>query len=271
MDARNEAIEYYITCKNEFKGEAGHEKLMFYLIHYAPIFSTPTIGIDVGANIGGELESIKALLTESTTKLIAIEPNPLNVEILEEKRRIFPFDLYAAALSDAKGTLPFYTYKDFPENTPGYSLGGLRAGGNKITDVIVNTLDSILENYPQYTVKYLKIDTEGNDTLVLRGAQKNLHRIHYIIFEASDCLKDSRGPGENEPLRICVEMLDAAGFDVYRIGTRRLLKINGEMWDHTYDILLCWSNCFAIRKEDTLLRNFIDAEGFYHLPTTPVS
>ena len=87
MDARNEAVEYYITCKNEFKGEAGHEKLMFYLIQYAPIFSTPTIGIDVGANIGGVLESIKALLTESTTKLIAIEPNPLNVEILEEKRR----------------------------------------------------------------------------------------------------------------------------------------------------------------------------------------
>jgi FkbM family methyltransferase len=258
-----EEVEYYITHKSEFEGEAGHEKLMPYLTRYAPVLSVPTLGIDVGANIGNEFESIRGLLTESTTKLIAIEPNPLNVEILEEKKKTVAFDLHAVALSDTKGTLPFYTYKNIPENKAGYSLAGLRAGGKKITDVVVTTLDSILEDYPEYIVKYLKIDTEGNDTLVLRGAQKNLHRIHYILFEASDCLKDFRGPGEKEPLRNCVEMLDAAGFDVYKIGTHRLLKINGSSWDRTYDVLIFWSNCFALRKCDTILQNFIDTQGFY--------
>lgn len=258
-----EAVEYYITHKYEFEGEGGHEQLLSCLIAHAPTLSVPTLGIDVGANIGNEFEGIRALLTEAGSRLVAIEPNPLNVEILEEKKESCPFDLYALALSDTKGILPFYTFKRIPENNAGYSLGGLRAGGKKITDVVVTTLDSILEDYPEYSVKYLKIDTEGNDTLVLRGAQKNLHRIHYILFEASDCLKDFRGPGEKEPLRTCVEMLDAAGFDVYKIGTRRLLKINGTMWDRTYDVLVFWSNCFAIRKEDTLLTRFVDERGFY--------
>lgn len=258
-----EAVEYYITRRGEFEGEAAHEKLLSHLIRHAPVFTVPTLGIDVGANIGGEFEGIRALLTETRSKLVAVEPNPLNVEILQEKKESCAFDLYAMALSDTKGVLPFYTYKGAPENKAGYSLGGLRAGGKKITDVTVSTLDTLLEEYPEYTVKYLKIDTEGNDTLVLRGAQKNLHRIHYILFEASDCLKDLRGPGEKEPLRACVEMLDTAGFDVYKIGTRRLLKINGTMWDRTYDVLTFWSNCFAVRKEDTLLRKFIDENGYY--------
>ena len=258
-----EAVEYYITHKHEFGGEGGHDKILSHLISYAPVLSVPTLGIDVGANIGGEFEGIRALLTETRSRLVAVEPNPLNVEILEEKRKIYPFDLYAAALSDTKGVLPFFTYMGAIENTAGYSLGGLRAGGKKITDVTVTTLDSVLEDYPEYIVKYLKIDTEGNDTLVLRGAQKNLHKIHYILFEASDCLNDSRGPGEAEPLRACVEMLDAAGFDVYKLGTNRLLKINGTMWDRTYDVLTFWSNCFALRKEDTLLTKFLDEQGFY--------
>lgn len=263
MDHRNEAVEYYITHKHEFEGEGGHDKILSCLISYAPVLSVPTLGIDVGANVGGEFEGIRALLTETRSRLVAVEPNPLNIEILEEKREAYPFDLYAAALSDTKGILPFYTYKGMPENKGGYKLGGLRAGGKKITDVTVTTLDSLLEDYPEYVVKYLKIDTEGNDTLVLRGAQKNLHKIHYILFEASDCLKDSRGPGEAEPLRACVEMLDAAGLDVYKIGTRRILKINGTMWDRTYDVLTFWSNCFALRKEDTLLTKFLDEQGFY--------
>lgn len=258
-----EAVEYYITRKHEFEGEAAHDKLLSYLIHNVPILSVPTLGIDVGANVGGEFEAIRALLTETTTKLVAVEPNPLNVEILQDKKELCPFDLYPIALSDTKGILPFYTYKKSPENKAGYSLGGLRAGGKRIVDVAVSTLDSLLEEYPEYEVKYLKIDTEGNDTLVLRGAEKNLHRIHYILFEASDCLKDFRGPGEKEPLRVCVEMLDAAGFDVYKLGTHRLLKINGTMWDRTYDVLTFWSNCFALRKEDTILQKFLDENGYY--------
>ena len=57
--------------------------------------------------------------------------------------------------------------------------------------------------------------------------------------------------------------LNAAGFDVYKLGTNRLLKINGTMWDRTYDVLTFWSNCFALRKEDTLLTKFLDEQGFY--------
>jgi len=50
---------------------------------------------------------------------------------------------------------------------------------------------------------------------------------------------------------------------VYRIGINRLLKLNGNLWHEAYDNLLMWSNCFALKKTDNILSNFINKEGYY--------
>tara|TARA_B000000477_G_scaffold116606_1_gene114579 strand:- start:167 stop:292 length:126 start_codon:yes stop_codon:yes gene_type:complete len=39
-------------------------------------------------------------------------------------------------------------------------------------------------------IKFIKIDTEGNDTNVIKGLEKYLPKTKYIIFECSDCLDD---------------------------------------------------------------------------------
>lgn len=260
-----EQLDYYIMNRNEFGGEGGHLRLNEELQKYIPKLHKKTLGLDVGANVGNELDVLHKLCNEEGRKLIAFEPNPLNLPLLREKSQTLPnVEIQPVAISDKEGTSAFFCF-DTHENKPGYSAGGLRAGGKKIDDVIVRTLDSILKDYPdeEWDIKYIKIDTEGNDTLVIKGLQKNLYRVQYILFEASDCLKDKRGPGEKNPLGSCVELLDKEGFDVYRIGINRILKLNGNLWHEAYDNLLMWSNCFALKKTDTILSNFINEEGYY--------
>jgi FkbM family methyltransferase len=262
---RDEQLDYYIMNRDEFRGEDAHYRLVEQLQKYIPTLHKKTLGLDVGANVGNELVVLDGLCNEEGRKLIAFEPNPINIPILKEAvEKLNNVEVQPVAISDKEGVLPFFTFnKD--ENKEGYSLGGLRAGGQKIADVVVRTLDGILKDYPEeeWDIKYVKIDTEGNDTLVIRGLQKNLHRTRYILFEASDCLKDKRGPGEKNPLGSCVELLDKAGFNVYRLGTKRLLKLNGGLWHPAYDNLLMWSNCFALKKQDTVLNNFLNANGYY--------
>ncbi len=262
----NEQLEYYLANKDEFRGEEGHKLLLQKLRGLFPTFGKKTLAIDVGANKGGEWEGMREILKEQGSRILAFEPNPVNLAGLQEKAKQFPqVEVLPVALSDKEGREPLFCWKERPRNIPGYSLAGLRAGGVKIGEVVVRTLDSVLRDYPEeeWMIKYVKIDTEGNDTLVIQGLTENLHRVYCILFEASDCLDDHRGPGHADPLRKCVEQLDAAGFDVYRIGTRRLLRINGEMWRPEYETVKFWSNCFAVRHDARLLGFICDSRGFY--------
>ncbi len=267
MAAAEEQFEYYVENRKEFAGEEGHTILLQKLKPHFPIFGKKTLCIDVGANKGGEWDGMREILKEQGARILAFEPNPVNLNLLQEKAKRFPeVDIFPVAVSDKEGQASLFCWKDRPRNVPGYSLAGLRAGGVEIGQVFVRTLDSVLRDYPEeeWYLKYVKIDTEGNDTLVIQGLSQNLHRVYSILFEASDCLDDHRGPGHADPLRKCVEQLDAAGFDVYRIGTKRLLRINGDMWMSGYESLKFWSNCFAIRRGSSNIMKFIcDARGFY--------
>lgn len=261
-----EQYAYYIANKDEFRGEDAHKLLIKKLTPFMPKCGAKTLAIDVGANKGGEWEGMREILKEQGARILAFEPNPVNLNLLQTKSKQFPeVDIFPVAVSNKEGHAPLFCWKDRPRNVPGYSLAGLRAGGVEIGQVSVRTLDSVLRDYPaeEWLIKYVKIDTEGNDTLVIEGLAQNLHRVRYILFEASDCLDDLRGPGHTDPLKRCVDQLDAAGFDVYRIGTRRLLRINGEMWVPGYEAVKFWSNCFAVRREDKVLTNLVDERGVF--------
>ena len=75
------------------------------------------------------------------------------------------------------------------------------------------------------------------------GLIKKLFKTKYIIFECSDCLDDIRGPGIKNPMKDIVDFLSKNGFDTYRIGTKKLFKVNDEYWNQVYDNFKFWSNC----------------------------
>ena len=86
------------------------------------------------------------------------------------------------ALSDKKGKLKLYLAKG---NLGHHSL--VEKVGEKYEEVEVDTLDNILKELKISKVDLIKIDVEGAENLVLKGALKTLENSHpKIVFEAWD-------------------------------------------------------------------------------------
>jgi FkbM family methyltransferase len=143
--------------------------------------------IDVGAHVGAFLKEMIALCPNG--RHYAFEPIP---KLAAELKRRFPFvGVYDVALSDEDGRATFFHV----ENDPAYS--GLRKRRYDISDPIIREiqvptarLDNIIP--PGQHIDFIKIDVEGAEFQVLRGAQRILEESSpSIIFEfgmgAADC------------------------------------------------------------------------------------
>lgn len=269
LDLKN----YYLSNREEFGQEFGHEKLLVGLKQYIEEIkdvNKKIVCIDVGCCIGDYIPHLHELCKEDNMEILCFEPNPVNIlqlepKIIQDKK----IKLFKHCLSNETKTTSFYNWKDQHENNAGNGIAGLRSGGDKICDIDVKKLDDVLDlEYmnnlnEDIVIKLIKIDTEGNDTNVIKGFQKYLDKTKYIIFECSDCLDDIRGPGIENPMKDIVDFLSKKGFDTYRIGTKKMFKVNDEYWNQVYDDVKFWSNCFAIKKEDKLIHKLIDERFDY--------
>lgn len=135
--------------------------------------------IDVGANAGAVLERIVALAPRGAH--IAYEPIPALHEMLS--RRFPDVDVRRAALSDVAETAAFTLVLDAP------ALSGLRErtdispdAAREQIEVRTERLDDVLA--PGYVPALLKIDVEGAELQVLRGAAETLARHRpLVVFE----------------------------------------------------------------------------------------
>jgi glycosyl transferase family 25 len=264
---------YYINHKDEFYGEDGHKMLLSGLKQLIqPITDTKVIGIDVGSCVGNYIENLEYICSEKDSSILCFEPNPLNIETLESKiRHKKHVKLFKQCLSNETTVDSFYNMKD-SVNFHGNALGGLRSGGTKICDVEVNRLDDVLDmefnqqnigDDRSVVIKFININAMGNDTNVIKGLQRYLHKTQYIVFECSNCLDDFRGPGIKEPMKDIVDFLSQNGFNTYRVGTKKLLKVNDEYWHPMYEKIKYWSSCFAIKKNDPLIHQLVNEQFDY--------
>ena len=265
-----ELANYYVNNKNEFFGENGHEKLLVGLKKYITIINDNNIkivGIDVGSCVGDYIHHLNDICMETNKKILCFEPNPINILALEPKiNQDKKIKLFKHCISNETTTTSFYNWKDNNINNTGNLIAGLRSGGAKICDIDVKKLDDVLDNEfmdENIIIKFIKIDTEGNDSNVIKSFEKYLPKTKYIIFECSDCLDDIRGPGVKNPMKDIVEFLSNNGFDTYRIGTKKLFKVNDEYWNQVYDDLKFWSNCFSLKKDDNLIHKLINENFDY--------
>lgn len=259
--------DYYINNKNEFMGEDGHEKLLVGLKKYIKNINdnnTIIVGIDVGACIGDYIFNINEICKEENKKILCFEPNPVNIIKLEEKiKEDKNLKLFKCCLSNENTIAPFYNLWLFNENDTGNQCAGLVSGGTKICDVDVKRLDDVLDsefNNENIIIKYIKIDTEGNDAKIIKGFEKYLPKTKYILFECSDCLNNS---GVLNPMQDIVDFLSKNGFDTYRIGTKKLFKVNDQYWNQVYEDVKFWSNCFSLKKDDGLIHELINENFDY--------
>jgi FkbM family methyltransferase len=135
--------------------------------------------IDVGANVGAVLESIVRIAPAG--RHIAYEPIP---DLHEQLVSRFPgVDVRRAALSDVAETTEFSHVLDAPAYS-GLKQRELPPGTGEVEQILVRTerLDDVIED--GYVPALLKIDVEGAELNVLRGAAQTLQRHRpFVLFE----------------------------------------------------------------------------------------
>lgn len=167
--------------------------------------------IDVGANIG--LVSLLLARRFPDRAIHAFEPNPTTFETLEAniaRNTANKVSCHRYAVSDADGTVMF-------DNDPvarGTASISKDTGGNT-AEVPATTLDSFVAKQGITAVGLLKIDVEGYETLVLRGAHHVLNGIRpaAIYFEVCPALTERAGFSAADPARMLIE----AGYDLRRL------------------------------------------------------
>ncbi len=143
---------------------------------------------DVGANRGTYAKLVKSYAPHA--QIYAFEPHPATFQQLARvAQRYSNFTVVPLGCGDTCTTVPLYDYatqRDGSSHASLYRRAIEQRGGTAYAiDVNLTTLDQFTAEQQIARIQLLKIDTEGNELAVLRGAQRliNEHRIDAIQFE----------------------------------------------------------------------------------------
>jgi len=155
---------------------------------YSRILRPGDIAIDVGAHSGRHtLPMMTSVGAEGA--IFAFEPIPHIRRTLEQRiaghQHASIVHSHSCALADAPGEAVFEVVNEFPEYS---GLRERRYDGNVTRtqiQVVIDTLDRVLP--VDIGVRFIKVDCEGAELLVLRGGEETLRRCRpYIAIESGD-------------------------------------------------------------------------------------
>lgn len=139
----------------------------------------PTVGdgvlFDVGANHGSYTRFLHRLSPRA--QIHAFEPHPVTFASLQSRAAIPGVTLVPMAVSDTNGTMQLYDFAESDGSTQA-SLSEASVGlfdHNTVSHTVeTTTLDAYMARAGIDRIDFLKIDTEGFDINVLRGAKAAL-------------------------------------------------------------------------------------------------
>ncbi|MBX7246994.1 MAG: FkbM family methyltransferase [Candidatus Sumerlaeaceae bacterium] len=149
--------------------------------------------IDIGAHEGQSSAGILELFPQA--RILAFEPAPKTFQALQKCASAKGFEAFNLALADREGEMEFNCFDSSqcnsllaPVSTVNSVIAGLRQEPVKEL-VKISTLDGLLNarGLSQTPVDYLKVDVQGFEMPVLRGAAKTLQSTRNILIEVSFC------------------------------------------------------------------------------------
>lgn len=167
------------------------------------------VAVDVGANLG-YATCLMARLVGTGGRVWSFEPNPAlharltgNISANGHMPRV---TLSFAAASDHSGTASLIIPEWNAQNEGLSHLADVGDAGTEGVEVALVTLDDVID---APSIDLLKIDVEGHELSVLRGADRLLSqgRVRDILFE-------EHGGREAETIMV----LKAAGYEVFELG-----------------------------------------------------
>lgn len=147
---------------------------------------------DVGANIGEYSLAFRRIFPLS--HIYAFEPNPITYKYLIKKgTAINNFNTFCLGLGSGKSQTKIYTYKNHLESEHASLIKDVMVelhNSNEIEEYKIDIidLDTFCEKANIKQIHFLKIDTEGYEFEVLKGALKliNNRAINVIQFEFNE-------------------------------------------------------------------------------------
>jgi FkbM family methyltransferase len=221
----------------------GEEWVLNYL-RRANRHMTSFVVFDVGANTGQYTEKVLSSFGEQT-KVYCFEPNEATFNVLKSNHGAKEWvHCYNIGLSDKEESLVLYSNGETSGMASLYDrhLGHAHIIMKPISRVPLTTLDLFCKHEKVERIDLLKMDVEGHELMVLKGAAEMMLSggIRAMQFEFGDCNVDSR-----TFFRDFFELLTPC-YKVFRILHRGLWPM--DKYDEAYEVFKV-TNYFAIKRE----------------------
>jgi FkbM family methyltransferase len=229
----NAIVKYYLASSSESDKNGEN----FIVDKLSPKCSNI---LDIGANKGEWTEYF--LERNSSVNAILYDPSVQAYNYLKEKfKNTKNVQIIKKAVSDSPGNATFYEEPDLGETSS--LVGSFSNKQSKTTVVEVSTIDLELERQNIQKVDYLKIDAEGYDFHVLKGATESLskRKITYLQFEYN-----MPWAYAGTTLINAINFLESHNYEVFLLQTGGLYKFNYKRYGDFFE----YANFFATPSEN---------------------
>ena len=163
---------------------------------------------DIGANVG-YYSIVSSMMVGNDGKVFAFEPNPRNLHLLKKHLSLNNCQnvgVISACVGDKMGLVHF-DLSDDPSTSHVDSKGKLR--------VRMVQIDTLVANDVMPPPDFMKIDVEGAEMLVLKGAQCTLNTFHPRILLSTHNAKVHKQ---------CLEFLKVRGYKIFPCNNNDLVS-----------------------------------------------